>query len=139
MENILEKALFKSGMIPTYSKLADLSTLRHKLIASNIANVNTPGYREKQIDFDGELKKAITKPAIKSVLTDPRHIPLGNTPGGPPKIHELKKSENSTGVNSVDIDTEMADMAQNQIVFDYTADMLARQFKGLRTAIRGTE
>jgi flagellar basal-body rod protein FlgB len=139
MGNILEKAIFNSGLIPAYGKLADLSALKHKLIASNVANANTSGYQKKEIDFDKELKKAIAKPRIASTATDPQHIPLGNTPGGPPKIKQIKQSDNSTGLNSVDIDEEMAALAQNQLIFDYGAEMLARKFKGLKAAIRGRE
>jgi flagellar basal-body rod protein FlgB len=139
MADLVQKALFDSGLIPKYSKLTDLSALKHKLIASNVANANTPGYQKKDVDFDKELRKAIGKPAIKANVTDPRHIPLGNTPGGPPKIKQIKETENSTGVNSVDIDQEMADLTQNQIIFDYGAEMLSRKFKALKSAIRGRE
>lgn len=139
MGDIVQKALFDSGLIPTYGKLTDLSALKHKLIASNVANAATPGYQKKEIDFDQELKKAIRKPRIAANMTDPKHIPLGNTPGGPPKIKQIKQTENSTGVNSVDIDEEMAELAQNQIIFDYGAEMLTRKFKGLKSAIRGRE
>jgi flagellar basal-body rod protein FlgB len=139
MGNIIEKAIFNSGLIPAYGKLADLSALKHKLIASNVANANTSGYQKKEIDFDKELKKAIAKPRIASTVTDQQHIPLGNTPGGPPKIKQIKQSDNSTGLNSVDIDEEMAALAQNQLIFDYGAEMLARKFKGLKAAIRGRE
>lgn len=139
MSNIIQKALFDSGLIPTYGKLADLSALKHKLIASNVANVNTSGYQKKEVDFDKELKKAISKPKIASNVTDPRHIPLANTPGGPVKITQLKTNPNSAGDSTVDIEEEMADLAQNQIVFDYGAEMLGRKFKALKSAIRGRE
>ncbi len=139
MGNIVQKAIFDSGLIPTYGKLVDLSALKHKLIASNVANANTQGYQAREMDFDKELKKAIAKPKIASTVTSPRHIALSNTPGGSPKITQVKQTENSTGTNSVDIDQEMADLAQNQLVFDYGAEMLSRKFKALKAAIRGRE
>lgn len=139
MGNIVQKALFNSGLIPTYGKLADLAATRHKLIASNVANANTIGYQKRDMDFDKELRKAISKPKIAAGVTDPRHIPLSNAPGGPVKITQLKQNPNSGGVNTVDIEEEMADLAQNQIVFDYGAEMLGRKFKALKAAIRGRE
>lgn len=137
MDNILHKSLFGKGMIPIYSRLADLASTRHKVVASNIANVNTEGYEKRQFDFDKELRKAIDKPEVPGVTTHPSHIPLGNSPDGAPTIEKVKKSENDTGMNSVDVDEEMATLAQNQITFEFSADMLARKFKSLKTAIRG--
>jgi flagellar basal-body rod protein FlgB len=139
MGNIVQKALFNSGLIPAYGKLVDLSATKHKLIASNVANANTVGYQKKEIDFDKELRKAITKPRMGTNLTDPRHIPLANTPGGPVKITQLKQNPNGAGDSTVDIEEEMADLAQNQIIFDYGAEMLTRKFKALKSAIRGRE
>lgn len=137
MGNLLHKALFQNGLIPSYSKMADLASLRHKLIASNIANVNSPGYARKEINFDSELQRAINKPKIHHGTTHPGHIPLGNSPDRPPHIRSEADTENSTGVNSVDIDQEMANLAQNQIMFEYSADMLSRKFRALKNAIRG--
>lgn len=139
MSNILHKALFGSGLIPAYSKLADLASLRHKLVASNVANVNTEGYEKRSIEFDKELRKALDRPKLAGVTTDAGHIALGNSPNRAPKIETTGKSDNDTGVNSVDIDEEMADLAQNQIIFEYGADMLARKFKSLKSAIKGGE
>lgn len=67
----------------------------------------------------------------------PHHIPIGDHPQRPPKIESVKSTPNSTGVNSVDIDQEMADLAQNQLIFEFGADMLSRKFKALRNAIKG--
>ncbi len=137
MDNILHKSLFGKGLIPIYSRLADLASTQHKVVAANIANVNTEGFEKRQFDFDKELRKAIDKPSTPGVTTHPNHIPLGDSPEGAPRIEKVKKSPNDTGVNSVDIDEEMANLAQNQITFEFSADMLARKFKSLRSAIRG--
>ncbi len=137
MSNILHKALFQNGLIPAYTKLADLASLRHKLVASNVANVNTPGYEKRTMEFDQELRKALDKPRLAGAVTDKMHIELGNHPNRAPEIERVKKSENDTGINSVDIDQELADLAQNQITFEFGADMLARKFKSLKSAIKG--
>ncbi|MGB5106726.1 MAG: flagellar basal body rod protein FlgB [Candidatus Zixiibacteriota bacterium] len=139
MDNILQKSLFGKGLIPIYSRLADLASTRQKVVASNIANVNTEGYEKRQIDFDKELRKAIDKPSTPGITTHPQHIPLGNSPDGAPKIERVKKTDNDTGMNSVDIDEEMANLAQTQIIFEFGADMLARKFKALKSAIRGSQ
>lgn len=137
MSNILHKALFQNGLIPAYTKLADLAALRHKLVASNIANVNTQGYEARTMDFDSELRHALDKPRLAGNITSEMHIPLGDHPNRPPEIEKIKKSDNDTGVNSVDIDQELAELAQNQITFEFGADMLSRKFKALKSVIKG--
>ena len=111
MDNVVQKSLFGKGLIPIYSRLADLASTRQKVVASNIANVNTEGYEKRQIDFDKELRKAIDKPSTPGVTTHPNHIPLGKV--------------------------NLANLAQTQIIFEFGADMLARKFKSLKSAIRG--
>lgn len=137
MGNLLDKALFNKTSIPLLSRVADLSSLRHKLISSNIANVDTPGYERKQIDFQSELNKAVNKPKLQTSQTHPAHIPLGNDPGRAPKVKSYQSAENSTGVNSVDVEQEMADLAQNQLVFEFGSTLLTKKFNGLKNAIRG--
>ena len=51
MDNILNKSLFGKGLIPIYSRLADLSATQHKVVASNIANVNTEGFSRQEVDI----------------------------------------------------------------------------------------
>ncbi len=137
MGNVIENAILNKTSIPKLGKLLDLSVNRHKLISSNIANVTTPGYKAKSIDFDSELKKAMTPDRAPLSVTHERHIPLSRSRHSLPKVSESEHTENSTGINSVDIDAEMADLAQNQLVFELGAKLVAGKFKGLKSAIRG--
>lgn len=139
MGNLLQKAIFDNTTIPLISKLVDLSALRQKLISSNIANVNTPGYQRKDINFEGELKKAFHKPNVTIQETHPNHIPLRNSKNASPEIKSTKFSLNSTGVNTVDIDQEMAGLAQNHLVFNFGSTLLGKKFRGLKMAIRGKQ
>ncbi len=136
MSNLLEKAVFGKIGVPLMTKFLDLSSLRHKLTAGNIANVSTPGYKSKDIDFHGELKKAIgDKKHLAGELTHKKHIPLGRSAFKNPEII-VNKRGSSNGINNVDIDREVANMAQNQIYYTIGAKLLAKKFDGLRNAIR---
>lgn len=137
MSDFLNKALFDNIGIQGFTRLTDLATLRQKLISSNIANINTHGYQKKDIDFDTELRKAIMPDKLSTTPTNARHIVLGNSRSAAPKVHSTDSSENDTGVNSIDVEQEMATMAQNQLIFDFAATMLSKKFKGLKAAIRG--
>ncbi len=137
MSNIIQQAIINKTSIPTLRRMLDLSSFRHKLIASNIANVTTPGYTAKKIDFDSELRKALRPEGLRTTVTHPRHIPLKSSMNSPPKVKNVAEREGSTGINTVDIDREMADLAQNQLVYQLTAKLAGRKFKALKSAIRG--
>jgi len=138
--NLIEKTILQNTGVPLFGKVADLTALRQKLIGSNIANVNTPGYRGKQMKFESELKKVLgSEPRISAKTTDPRHIPLGTQKTAPAKIKSDKSVESSSGINSVDVDKEMTNLVESQLMFDFVTRRLAGKFRGLKTAIRGRD
>ena len=113
-----------------------MTSASQKLTASNIANVSTPGYRGQAVDFKKEMEAAVSKKKIAVEITDRRHIsPTGNPKSI--KVIERVGGDNSSGVNNVDIDEEMATLAENQILYSYGANMLMRKFNALKTVIRG--
>jgi len=132
---IKDQVIDKVG-IPLYKRLLHLTSASQKLTAANIANVSTPGYRGKSIDFKKEMEAALSKKKVGIEVTDKRHI----SPVGRPKsvmLIEATGADNSSGVNNIDIDQEMAALAENQILYSYGANMLMRQFNALKTVIRG--
>lgn len=137
MGNLVKNIVYTNSSARHYSKLLDLSALKHKTAASNIANAETPGYKRKTFDFDSELRKSMEEPRLKPVESHQRHIPLSNSGGRPPRVIEVDRSINSTGINSVDIDQEMSDLAQNQLIYQYGSKMIKKKFEGLRDAIKG--
>jgi len=135
MSNMIENAVFKQGGVPLLEKFLDVSSIRQKLIAGNIANVATPGYKSKDLDFHGELKKAVNqKSGLTGTVTHPGHLPIGKSADRGVEIMVNKTGE-SNGINNVNIDKEMANLAKNQIYYSIGARLLARQFQGLQKAI----
>jgi flagellar basal-body rod protein FlgB len=134
MENKLSKIIFDKIGVPNYQKYLDLSSVRHKLVSSNVANVATPGYEAKDIKFEEEFKRATSQNEhLAGVTTDSRHIPLGQHKDRPPEILEQRLAPDD--LNSVDIDREMSNLAQNELRYTIAARLLQRKFDGLRTAI----
>ena len=132
---IKDQVIDKVG-IPLYKRLLHVTSASQKLTASNIANVSTPGYRGQAVDFKKEMEAAVSKKKIAVEITDRRHIsPTGNPKSI--KVIERVAGDNSSGVNNVDIDEEMATLAENQILYSYGANMLMRKFNSLKTVIRG--
>ncbi len=103
----------------------DITKLRHGLIGSNIANLDTPGYRPKEIDFKRTLKDAIDRRSVDLVKTHPGHIPAVS---GRYEIF-LESS------NWVDIDKEMSKLAENNLRYQTSVEMLIGKFSKLKSVI----
>lgn len=135
---ILERLFQKAG-IGILKKGMEAASQRHETIASNIANVGTPGYQRRQVQFEEKLKESLQGKSINGRKTDPRHIPVGRAKANvvTPDINVDDNNELASGINNVDVDQEMADLAKNQIYFSANATLMARKFRGLKSAIRG--
>lgn len=94
-----------------------LLTLRQKLVAANIANADTPGYKAKDIDFQSELQNASA--ALRPVATEVPGLTLKNDG------------------NNVSLDREARALAENSLRFNIASNLLRSQIKIVRMAIEG--
>ncbi|WP_018130241.1 flagellar basal body rod protein FlgB [Effusibacillus pohliae] len=124
-----------------YERTLDAASLRQKELANNIANVDTPNFKRSDISFESTLQAYLEQKnaPIQLLQTDPRHIPAG-----PRSISQIQPEiivENSTAVNNngnnVDIDSEMTQLAVNQIKYNAVVQLISGHFNKLRTAIQG--
>ena len=127
------KGIFKQTQIPIMEKVLDIAGLRQKTIASNVANVLTPGYQRKEVDFAGSLKKAMNGGAQESAskAAHSRHIRLGN------QGSDINASAVVRQGGTPDLEEEMARSAENQLLYSAAAKIIANRFKSLRGCIRG--
>ena len=136
MANMIQKLVFDKVGVPRLEHMADLAALRHKLLASNISNATSPGYRRRDIDFQKELSEALDSKAVQTKTTRERHI-VSERAAGAPKVRRLSGGANATDVSEVDIDKEMGQLATNTLNYDIAMRLLSKSFNGLRLAIRG--
>lgn len=134
MENKLTQLIFNKVGLPQYRNFLNLTSLRHKLIAGNVANVSTPGFESQSIDFEKEISRANgNSVSLVGYTTNEGHIPLGQHPNKAPKIHSTRVSDGD--MNSVNIDEEVTRMAENELMFTVAARLLQKKFDSLRNAI----
>jgi flagellar basal-body rod protein FlgB len=135
---MLGETLFNRSSIPLLSKSLDASMLRAKAIANNIANINTPGYHRIEVTFEDELKKALDKSKLQGMRTDDKHLELGkfDVSSINPKVKKPIDPTLPSGVNNVDIDSEMAKLAENQLLYNFSAKFLHGKFSRLNAAIQ---
>ena len=108
---MISKMLNKTSL-PLLSKQLDFNAKRHRIIAENIANVNTPEYLAKDLTFEDTLKGR-----LRVERTHPTHLPM-NTKYKFKEIDNPDK-EIKNGINNVDIDHEMVEVARNQMEFEF--------------------
>jgi flagellar basal-body rod protein FlgB len=126
--------------ITLLERALDLRAERHTRIASNIANAEIPRYQATDIEFEGALKEAMSTDNSPAVTrTHPRHLParLQDRMTISPNLVYRKSAGVGNDLNSVDVDTEMAQLAQNNLLYNATAQLLAKKFTSIRLAIDG--
>ncbi|MCJ8006258.1 flagellar basal body rod protein FlgB [Lederbergia wuyishanensis] len=125
--------LFSSNF-QTLEKALGYSSLKHKTIAQNIANVDVPNYKAKDVSFKQVLTES-TKP-IMANRTDSRHFQFSISTGQL-NVYTKKNTEYNHNGNNVDIDSEMSDMAANQIYYQALIERLNGKFSTLQNVIKG--
>lgn len=110
------------------SGMLDYRSTRHKIIISNIANIDTEGFKPSDISFKQVLGKTNS---IQMATTDPGHI--GRKESGAAPVEVITSEE------KVKIDKEMANLAENQLMYNMTVDMLSRKFRGINTVLKETK
>lgn len=132
----LDKVLFNRTKAPLLTAALDVTQVRQRVIANNVANISTKGYRKKDVRFQEYLDSFVRKPVVEVQQTDPRHIPIPKSIDHP-EVFEPETSLNDSGLNNVDIDREMADLAENHLFFNVASHLLAGGFNGLKKSITG--
>ncbi|MFY9478912.1 MAG: flagellar basal body rod protein FlgB [Aquabacterium sp.] len=127
-----------------------LRSERQRLIASNIANADTPGYTSKDFKFADALSQAtgrrsaghssLTMPVLQMVTGSANHMNRGGSPAGAgakPELGYGTASMSSLDNNSVDMDRERANFADNTVRYEATLRFINGSMKTLTTAING--
>ena len=127
------KNIFRQTQLPVIEKILDIAGLRQKAIASNVANIFTPGYRSQQVDFAGSLEKALMdgQQSSSPASVNSRHIPIGS---------ERSDSSASAVIHEggqPDMEKEMAQSAENQLLYAAAAKIIGSRFRSIRACIRG--
>lgn len=132
-----------SNTIDLLGKSVDLRAKNQNLIASNIANAETPNFVPKTLAFDDELQSALKSRSSgqqPSASPHQRHIPVRGSGTALQSVSGriIETPANTPGKdgNAVEIENEMGKMAENQIMFNASVQLLTKKFEGLRSAIR---
>lgn len=125
-----------SSTINSLEQGLSYSSLKQKVISENVANADTPNYKAKTVTFKSELAAAVEN-GFQARRTDYRHFDFKGASNSPYSVTARPEQSYNHNGNSVDIDKEMSEMAENQIYYNAVADRLNGKFNSLKTVIRG--
>ncbi len=112
------------GVIGQIARYMDLLSARQQLVISNLANIDTPGYRSKDIDFQAELRKSIQGEGPQATFQPVAHAL--DTPD------LVTKSDG----NNVSLDRETRLLAENALRFSVASTLMKAQLKTIESAIK---
>ncbi|MCC6657301.1 MAG: flagellar basal body rod protein FlgB [Rhodocyclaceae bacterium] len=125
-----------------HQRALSLRAYRQEVLASNIANADTPHYKARDIDFKASLQGAMggkgggMSGQLDLVRTAPRHLPAGN---GAPAGAQLKyrgETQSSVDGNTVDMDVERAAFAENAVQYEAGITFINQLLRQVQSAMQ---
>ena len=133
--NAVHSLTLFGGTISSLEKRLSYATLKNKTIAQNIANVDTPNYKAKDVSFKQMLSDA-SQQQILANKTDVKHydFSIKTATHGVYSYENFRARHNGNGVN---MDAEQASLAENTIYYNALIDRVSSKLSGLNNVIKG--
>lgn len=112
---------------------------RQKVISSNIANINTPNYKTKDLVFEDELNKVKT-PMLEMTKTSTSHFTNAtmNSNIQGPRLIDVKGLQEQNDGNNVNLDTQMSEQSKNKVMFDALQSSIKKDSLLFRSVIESS-
>ena len=118
----------------------DLRSIHHRVLASNVANMDTPNYKAFELVIEEEMNKNPRNSRdIPIVKTHTHHFPIRHSSRNAItlKVADAPKLSLRADGNTVDVDRTMGKLAENTILYKTAAQLISKKLKGLKNAIKG--
>ena len=122
-----------------HQRALGLRAYRQEVLASNIANADTPHYKARDIDFKASLQGAMGSRGgqLELARTAARHLPAGgNAPAGARLLYR-SETQSSVDGNTVDMDVERAAFAENAMQYEASVTFINGMLRTLQSAMQG--
>lgn len=123
--------------VAVYAKAIDLRVQRHSVLASNIANADTPHYKARDFDFQTAMQQAMAgrdAGALSMSRTARAHL-AGAAGAGGVDLQYRSETQSAVDGNTVDMDVERAQIADNALQYQILTQFIGDHFRGLKSAI----
>jgi len=119
--------MIDTAMTDALGRFLDVDVVRYKLVAANLANIDTPGYRTRDLDFRAELARA----AAEEDSSSPPLLPAAYSPLARPVRGLMERPDG----NNVSVERESLALAETQMKFNLGVQLLKDQFHTIALAI----
>lgn len=120
--------------INVLQKTADAAWIRNDVIANNISNATTPGYKRQDVAFEDELSKALGHSRYKTMDAKVADLKINRL--RPRTYTDSANYSYRLDGNNVDIETENVTLAANQLKYNGLIDCLNQEFKNLQLVMK---
>ncbi len=133
---MIKTGLFDNNHLSSLKKAVGVYGKRHQVTAQNISNVQTSGYRTQKLNFEDMINGSNHR--LQGQKTHEGHLSLGKRDIGSAQEELVEsKSNYDNGVNNVDIDHEMTELATTDLSYRLATRLLSMKYSGLKKAITG--
>ena len=114
---------------------------RQKVIAGNIANLDTPGFKTKDVSFDQAMQKAQNKNDLQMVVTHKNHIPFelnNKQTTSKAEIYQVDGLVEQNDGNNVNLDQQISEMSKNAVMYDAITNAIKKDSRWFKTMIESS-
>lgn len=126
--------------ISVFSQAMNLRTQRHQVLASNIANADTPNYKARDFSFENAMQNVLAGQnpgGVSLATTSSRHL-SGNGGAAQATLQYRTSSQSAVDGNTVDMDVERTQITENSMQYQILTQLIGDKFKGMRNALAST-
>ncbi|MBK8317194.1 MAG: flagellar basal body rod protein FlgB [Betaproteobacteria bacterium] len=127
--------------LSVFSQALNLRTQRHQVLASNIANADTPNYKARDFSFETAMQNAMSGRSdvgrVDMARTSAGHIARSGA-GGSADFKYRSETQSAVDGNTVDMDVERAQITENAMQYQILTQLISNKFQGIRSALAST-
>ncbi len=127
--------------LSVFSQALNLRTQRHQVLASNIANADTPNFKARDFKFENAMQNAmagrIQAGGVTLATTSSGHL-NGGSVSGAAQLQYRKETQSAVDGNTVDMDVERSQISENAMQYQILTQLISDKFKGIRSALAST-
>ena len=127
------------NVLSTYETALRVRAQRNEVLAANIANADTPGYRARDVDFRSALSNAQSGSLSMTTTSELHRQSWGQGTSGPAETVYRVPTQSTLDGNTVETDVEQAQFAENALQYRAALSFIDSQVRSIRYTLKGGE